>query len=216
MNRQIRPASRLSVTLAVLAFGAVFLCGRTASAADPKADLIALLKGVNVDGYLFSMSEEPAATLSSLTDKNFYDVYSLPSGDANLVLRYSSVQDNATQKTGVYKSEIVQKGTALTLLVTDLVNNKPILKQDLPAAGPSCLPEGQFSSLSACVERFRCLNGGNLTCKANTTCQAQFAALTCCLTNGQAFSVHMIFPPTSLVCLIRAQIPDIAVAKGPF
>lgn len=216
MNRQIRPASRLSMTLAVLALGAVFLCGRPVSAADPKGDLIALLKGANVDGYLFSMSEEPAATLSSLTDKNFYGVYSLPSGDANLVLRYSSVQDNTTQRTGVYKSEIVQKGTVLTLLVTDLVNNKPILKQALPAAGPSCLPEGQFSSLSACVERFKCLNGGNLTCKANTTCQPQFAALTCCLTNGQIYSVHMVFPPTSLFCLIRAQIPDIAVAKGPF
>ena len=80
------------MTLAVLALGAVFLCGRPASAADPNADLIALLKGANVDGYLFSMSEEPDATLSSLTDKNFYGVYSLPSGDASLVLRYSSVQ----------------------------------------------------------------------------------------------------------------------------
>jgi hypothetical protein len=216
MNRQIRPAFRLAVTLAMLAFGMVFLCGRPASAADPKGDLIALLRGANVDGYLFSTSEEPDTTLSSLTDKNFYGVYSLPSGDANLVLRYSSVQDNATQGTGVYKSEIVKKGTALTLLVTDLVSNKPILKQDFPAAGPSCQPAGQFSSLSACVERFKCLNGGNLTCKANTTCQPQFAALTCCLTNGQTFSVHMVFPPTSLFCLVRAQIPDIAVAKRPF
>jgi hypothetical protein len=49
--------------------------------------------------------------------------------------------------------------------------------------------------------------------KANLSCQPQSAALTCCLTNGQAVSVHMIFPPTSFNCLVRAQIPDTALAE---
>ena len=54
---------------------------------------------------------------------------------------------------------------------------------------------------------FNCENKGAFLCEANRTCQPQFAALTCCLTNGQAFSVHLVVPPTRLRCLIA--LPDL-------
>jgi len=199
----------LFAPLAALSLTLLFLSCGPASASDPKADLIASLKGADVDGYTFSMNEDDLATSASLTNKGLYDVYPLPQGDADLVLRYTSVEDNATRKTSIYKSEIIKKGSSLTLVITDVVANKGISKTALPVAGPACQPEGQFSSINACIERFKCLNGGALTCNANTTCQPQFAALTCCLTNGQIFSVHLVFNPTSLKCLVRGQLPDL-------
>lgn len=42
-----------------------------------------------------------------------------------------------------------------------------------PPAAPAC------SSLSACIDRFRCMNAGALQCTANTTCQAQLADVDC-------------------------------------
>ncbi len=144
-----------------------------------------------------------------MTNKGLYDVYPLGKGDADLILRYTSVADKATQKTNIYKSEVLKKGTSLTLVVTDVATNKAISKTAFPVAGPACEPAGQFASINACIERFKCLNGGTLLCNANTTCQPQFAALTCCLTNGQIFSVHLVFNPTSLRCLVRGQIPDL-------
>lgn len=209
MTRGNRPPSLLYIPIAALFLALLFLCSGSASAADPKADLIASLKGADVDGYLFSMNEDGVETSASLTNKGLYDVYSLGRGDADLVLRYSSVEDYATGKTSIYKSEIIKSGTSLTLIVTDVATNKAISKTALPVAGPACQPAGQFSSINACIERFRCLNGGALLCNANTTCQPQFAALTCCLTNGQLVSVHLVFNPTSLKCLVRGQLPDL-------
>ena len=209
MTRNNRPASLLYIPIAALALALLFLCSGPASATDPKADLIASLKGADVDGYLFSMNEDDAGTSASLTNKGLYDVYPLSQGDADLVLRYTSVADNATGKTSIYKSEVIKKGSSLTLIVSDVATHKAISKTALPVAGPACQPAGQFSTINACIERFRCLNGGTLLCNANTTCQPQFAALTCCLTNGQVFSVHIVFNPTSLKCLVRGQLPDL-------
>jgi hypothetical protein len=207
MIRQTRPSALLYIALLSLGFF-VFLSG-PASADDPKADLIGLLKGVDVDGYTFSMNEDDAVTSSSLTNKGLYDVFSLGRGDADVILRYTSIQDKKTLKTSVYKSEVIKKGTAMNLVITDVAANKVISNKAFPAAGPGCFPAGQFATLNACIERFRCLYGGNLTCNANLSCEPQFAALTCCLTNGQNFSVHMIFPPTSITCLVRAQTVDV-------
>ncbi len=209
MTRGNRPASLLYIPIAALSLALLLLCSGSASAADPKADLIASLKGADVDGYLFSMNEDGVETSSSLTNKGLYDVYSLGKGDADLVLRYTSVEDSAIGKKSIYKSEIVKSGTSLTLIVTDVEANKAISKTALPVAGPACQPAGQFSTINACIERFKCLNGGTLLCNANSTCQPQFAALTCCLTNGQIFSVHIVFNPTSLKCLVRGQLPDL-------
>ncbi|HTG35570.1 MAG TPA: hypothetical protein VLB76_21830 [Thermoanaerobaculia bacterium] len=156
------------------------------------------------------MSEHEAQTSSSLTNKAADEVYQLGKYDTSLILRYTSVEDLAAQKTTVYRSEIVKSGTSLTLVVTDLDANRAISKATLPAAGPACQPAGQFDTLAACVAQFRCMNGGALLCTANATCQAQFAALTCCLKNGQAFSVHLIFNPTSLRCQFRDLTPDLA------
>lgn len=209
MIRHKRPASRFYSKLIVLGLSLAFLAGRPAAASDPREELISLLKGANVDGYLFSMSEHEAQASSSLTNKAADVVYTFGRDETGLILRYTSVEDKAAQKTSVYKSEIVKKGTALTLVVTDLETNRAITTADLPAAGPACQPAGQFDSLNACIAQFRCMNGGALLCTANATCQPQFAALTCCLKNGQAFSVHLIFNPTSLRCQFGVLTPEV-------
>ncbi|HEV7508127.1 MAG TPA: hypothetical protein VGS07_24810 [Thermoanaerobaculia bacterium] len=209
MTRQTRPSALLYLPVALLFLGFLFFLSGPAAADDPKADLITLLRGADVDGYTFSMNEDDAVTSSSLTGKGLYDVFTLGKGDADVILRYTSIQDKKTLKTSVYKSEVIKKGTAVNLVITDVAANKVVSNKVFPTPGLSCFPAGQFASLNACIERFRCLYGGNLTCNANLSCDPQFAALTCCLTNGQNFSVHMIFPPTSIACLVRAQTVDV-------
>jgi hypothetical protein len=196
-----------SLLLAPLALAFAFACGQPAAAADPEADLIARLKGADVKGYLFAMNEDPATSSSALTNPAVAGFYMLPKTDTNVVLRYSSVTDAATGKVSTYKAEVVKKGTAVSLLLSDVASGKVLSNQQFPPATPACSPA--FSSLSACIDRFRCMNAGALQCAANTTCQPQLADVDCCLTNGQEFDVLMIFPPTSLICSLRANTIDL-------
>lgn len=175
--------------------------GHTTS--DPKSDLIASLEGANVDGYDFSLTEDDARTTATLTNKAVKDLITLAKDDAKVVLRYTRVQEKSTQATTTSKIEAVQANGSLALVTTDLATDRVLDNVEFPPAGGICPPDGEFfESLEACVADFNCKHRGALLCEANRTCEPQFAGLTCCLTNGQAFSVHLVVPPTRLRCQI--------------
>jgi hypothetical protein len=191
--------------IALLSLGLFCSCDTTIPS-DPRAELLGSLKGENVDGYLFAFNEDEARTTSSLTNKSVRDLVTLGEGDSDLVLGYTRVKDNKANTASTYKSEVVKKDASLALVVTELETNKVIDRTAFPVAGPTCQPPGQFDDLNACINAFECTSGA-LLCEANRTCKPQFAALTCCLKNGQIFSVHLVFRPTRIRCLIA--VPDL-------
>lgn len=203
----IRSRRLTSLFLTPLALLFALAWSQPAAAADPEADLIALLKGADVKGYLFAMNEDPATNSSALTNPAVAGFYMLPKTDTNVVLRYSSITDVATGKVSTYKAEVVKKGSAVNLLLSDVASGKVLSNQLFPPATPACSPA--FATIGACVDRFRCMNAGALQCTANTTCQPQLADVDCCLTNGQEVDVLLIFPPTSIFCSLRANTVDL-------
>jgi hypothetical protein len=195
--KNIRPIALLSLVL-------LWSCDKT-TPPDPRSELLGSLKGANVEGYLFAFEEDKAGTRSSLTNPAVRELVQLGQGDSETVLGYARIQDNKTNATTTYRSEVVKKGESLALVVTDLATDRVVDQETFPVPGPACEP--QFETLAACVEQFNCDHKGALLCEANRTCKPQFAALTCCLTNGQIFSVHLVIPPTRLRCLIA--VPDL-------
>ena len=197
----------------VLAAGFLFACEK-AQIADRKAELIGTLKGADVHGYLFSFNEGETQTTAALTNKAVQNVISLGKSDAGVVLQYTRVEDNKNNTSKTYKSEITKQNGPLRLVVTDLATNAVIEEGSFPDPGPACWgdPPGQFASINACIDAFNCTNRGTLQCEANRTCKNQFAALTCCLTNGSSISVHLVIPPAAVSikpCLLRSLTPEL-------
>jgi len=206
-----RSESAFCLAIVLLSLGLVCSCKTTRS--DPREDLVRSLKGANVEGYHFATKEDDTQVIASLTNSAVRNLIKFDGGVTNLVLRYTSVRDKSTNTTRTYKTEITKAGTALTLLVTDIATGEVVSKDTFPAPeshrktdttgrGPT------FDSLEDCIRDFDCTRRGALQCEANRTCQDQFAALICCLKNGQCFSVHLIIRPTTLRCRFRELIPD--------
>jgi hypothetical protein len=206
--KHIKPDSAFYVAVVLVSLSLLWSCAKT-TVTDPKGELIGSLKGAEVEGYFFAMSEDDAQTTSSLTNNVLNDLVTFGKEDANLVLRYTRVKDKKTNAISTYRSEVIKKDTSLTLVVTDLATDKVVEEKPFPAAGPACQPPGEFDSLTACINEFNCTNKGPLLCEANRTCDPQLVALTCCLKNGQIFSVHLIINPDSFRCRFRDLVPDL-------
>lgn len=202
MSTQHFRTSRLS--FAFLSLILVCSCDKTAPE-DPRRELLDSLEGANVEGHLFAFKEDAARTTSSFTNRSVQDLVQLGERDTGMVLGYTRVEDNQTNAATTYRSEVVKKDSSLALVVTDLATDNVVDRRDFPVPGPACEP--QFDSLAACVEEFNCTHRGALLCEANRTCKPQLAALTCCLKNGDIFSVHLIIPPTRIRCQIV--VPDL-------
>lgn len=206
-----RPNSAFCLTIVLFSLGFVGSCNTTKP--DLKEELLRSLKGANVEDYLFAAEEDETQVITSLTNKAVRNLIRLDKGDANQILRYTSVRARNANAAKTYKTELSKTGNALTLLVTDLATGEVASKKTFPApeahhkvgtAGPPT-----FDSLEDCLKDFNCTRRGALQCEANRTCENQFAALTCCLTNGQCLSVHLIIRPTSFRCLLTGFIPDL-------
>jgi hypothetical protein len=196
---------------ALLSLGLLFACKPVKT--DPREDLISSLKGANVEGFNFSTEENETQAISSLTNSAVRQLVTLDGGTTSLVLRYTSVRDRKTNITKTSKTEVAKSGKELTLQVTDIASGEVIFKQIFPVPEPH-QPTGAtsgpptFDTLEACINDFNCTRRGPLECEANRTCQDQYAALTCCLQNGQCFSVHLIIKPTTFKCKLPPVIPD--------
>ena len=134
--------------------------------------------------------------------------------DGSMTLRYTRVRDGKDAAPTLYKTELVTKGNMASLVVTDVTNGKEYWRKDLSdnvgdldtIVAP---PASGFNSIEDCIKDFNCKHKGELQCRANETCENQYAGITCCLTNGQCFSIHFVVTPTSWRCRLRDIIPDL-------
>lgn len=179
---------------------------------SPRDELVNSLKGANVDGFDFATTEDDSEAVASLTNKTVRGLVNMDTGPASLVLRYTRVRDRKANTTKTYKTEMIKAGKEVTLQVTDIASNEVVSKNTFThVEGHNQPPDGgppKFDTLEDCIKDFDCTRRGALQCEANRTCKDQFAALICCLKNGQCFSVHLIIRPTSLKCLIINFFPD--------
>lgn len=175
---------------------------------DPKAELTTALKGADVSAFDFERKEDDTQIVSSFTNRNLKNVVRLEPGTNNLVLKYTSVKDKARNTTTTSKTELTRSENALAIVVTDFNTGAAISKDNFPVAQPHDPAGPTFDSLEDCINDFNCKRKGELLCEANRTCKDQYAALTCCLKNGQCFSVHLIIRPTRLLCKLLDVIPN--------
>jgi hypothetical protein len=175
--------------------------------ADQKQELLRMLKGKNVKGYHFSLQEDENKVVASLTNSAVRKPIDLNRAGADLILSYTQVKDKKKRTTRTFKSEVKTNGSNVEIIVRDLVTNRVISKNPFPSPTPH---EGTgFETIEQCIQDFRCKHGGELQCEANRTCKTQFAALICCLNNGNCFSVHLVFHPNSLRCQILSNVPPL-------
>ena len=173
---------------------------------DPKAELTNALKGADVSQFDFERKEDDTQIVSSYTNRNLKNVVRVEPGTNNIVLKYTSIKDKGRNTTQVSKTELTRSDKTLAIVVTDFNTGAAISKDTFPPPGPHAGPT--FDSLEACIEDFNCKHKGELLCEANRTCKNQYAALTCCLKNGQCFSVHLIIMPTKPLCRLLDLIPN--------
>lgn len=205
-NKRRQFVSRCAVVL--LALGLICSCKTpTPETSDPKAELLKSLKGASVTGFDFSTREDDATAVASFTNSAVRALITLDKDANGVVLQYASVKDKKANTTRTYKTEVLRNGTALTLRVSDIATNEVVSKDAFPTA---TLHEGpKFNTLEECLKDFDCKHRGELQCEANRTCKDQYAAIICCLTNGQCFSVHFIIRPNSLRCRFNDLIPNL-------
>jgi hypothetical protein len=191
-----------AVCLAIVLVSLGLACSRSTTTPNPREELSRSLKGANVDGYIFATEEDDAQVTSSLTNSAVRNLIKLDSGTTNLALRYTSVKDKKANTTRTYKTEVTKAGNALTLQVTDIATGEVVSKNTFPAPQPhnTGAAPPTFDTLEDCIKDFNCKFRGALQCEADRTCRDQFAALTCCLKNGQCFSVHLIIKPIPFRC----------------
>jgi hypothetical protein len=178
--------------------------------ADQKLELLRMLKGKSVKRYHFSLQEDGNKEVTSLTNSAVRKPIHLKRVGADLILSYTQVKDKKKRTTRTFKSEVKTSGSNVAIIVKDLVTNRVISKNSFPSPTPHDHPgDTGFETLQQCIQDFRCKHGGELQCEANRTCKTQFAALTCCLNNGNCFSVHLVFHPNSLRCQILSNVPQL-------
>jgi len=175
---------------------------------DPKAELTNALKGPDVSQFDFERKEDDTQIVSSFTNRNLKNVVRLEPNTNNIVLKYTSVKDKGRNTTQVSKTELTRSDKTLAIVVTDFNTGAAISKDTFPPPTPHNPSGPTFDSLEACIEDFNCKHKGELLCEANRTCKDQYAALTCCLKNGQCFSVHLIIRPTRPFCRLLDLIPN--------
>jgi hypothetical protein len=177
--------------------------------ADQKQELLRTLKGKNIKRYHFSLQEDENKVVASLTNSVVRKPIHLKRA-SDLILSYTQVKDKKKRTTRIFKSEVKTSGSNVTIIVRDLISNRVISKYSFPSPTPHDHPgDTGFETLQQCIQDFRCKHGGELQCEANRTCKTQFAALTCCLNNGNCFSVHLVFHPNSLRCQILSNVPQL-------
>lgn len=184
-------------------------CNRTATTGNAKEDLVRTLGNTNLTGFDYQSTENDAQLITSFTNSNVKNVIRLDGGTNSSVLKYTTVKDKAKNTSTTYKTELSRSGNSLTMLVTDYATGSVVSKDAFPTPTRH---EPTFDSLEDCINDFNCKHRGALLCEANRTCKDQFAALTCCLKNGQCFSVHLVVRPTRILCQLLPWITDFEAA----
>lgn len=208
MSTHVRSSLARRIPVALLALALLFF-GSAASASDAEKAPAYGEKNEYVKGHISTVTEDDTHVISSQRIDATRDPITLGKDATSLVLGTKSITDKKTGTTSSYRTEALRKDTSLSLAVTDLATGRLIETHPFPAAGPGCSPAGEFDSLNACVSAFHCDKGAELLCEANSTCRPQFAALTCCLKDGTAFSVHLVIKPTRIRCQLQDLVVDL-------
>lgn len=194
--------------IVLLALGGAGAC--KTKTPDAREQLVSSLKGANVEGYYFATRGDDNQEVASLTNGALRDPIKM--GNGNLVLKYTSVKDKKTNTTRTYRTEIIRKDAALTLLVTDIASGETVMKKEFPppksrvlAAGEDCSKffDKVFPDAAACRKDFDldCRRGSFLQCEANRTCDPVLTELECCFKDGHATASLLIIWPTGRLCL---------------
>lgn len=183
-----------------------------AQKSNQKEDLVRVLGSTNLAGFDYESTENDAQTIASFTNSNVKNVIRFEGGTNSVVLKYTSVKDKARNTTATYKTELSRSGEALAMVVTNFATGDVVSTDKFPTATPHDPGGPTFDSLEDCIKDFECKRKGELLCEANRTCKDQFAALTCCLKNGQCFSVHLVVRPTRRICQLIPWITDFEAA----
>ena len=199
-----RSINAASAALMLLSLGLLYSCGP--ARLDPREDLLRSLRGEDLQGFYFVHKVTDGEEIATLTNSAVRDVINVNEDDTGGVLRYTRVRDKAANTVRTTKTEIVRKGTSLSLQVTDIGNNEVVSTHTFPT--PVTRHADGIDSLQDCLREFDCINRGPLQCEANRTCKDQFAAIECCLSDGQCFSVHLIIRPTTPRCQLVEVIPE--------
>lgn len=184
----------------------------TTQQSNPKEELVRVLGSTNLTGFDYEATENDTQMITSFTNSNVKNVIRLEGGTNSVVLKYTSVKDKAKNTTATYKTELSRSGNALAMLVTNFATGDVVSNDRFPTATPHDPAGPTFDSLEDCIKDFECKRKGELLCEANRTCKDQYAALTCCLKNGQCFSVHLIVRPTRRICQLIPWITDFEAA----
>lgn len=199
MVSSVRSSFALRVPIALFSLG--LLCfGSMASAYEAGTEY--------VKGHVSTVTEDDTHVISSQRISATQEPITLGKDDTHLVLGTKSITDKAKNTTTSYRTEVIRKDTSLTLAVTDPATGRLLEQFQFPTPGPACGGQ-EFDSLNACIAAFNCDNSSDLLCEANRTCRPQFAGITCCLKDGTAFSVHLVFRPTAIRCKLLDHIVDL-------
>ncbi len=206
---------RASVVVLAPLIPLALLCSCKTPTPDAREELRRSLRGADVTGYTFRAVETESHSTTSLTNPALREPLTLDKAHPHAVLSYARVYDKKAGTSKAYRTEVVPSSTGLALRVTDLDTNAIAMEKTFPAPpqpheGVPCpsSSSGPFGSLSACIAEFDCACRGAMQCEVNKTCEEQVAALSCCLTNGQCFSVHIVVKPNSIRCQVADVIPD--------
>lgn len=191
----------------------VFSCGKH-TVKDHSTALAEAVKDTSAVHFFYSAAENADQSSAALTSPTAQGLIEAAKIDKPMVLRYTAIKDKKSQQVTYYKTELTRKDNAVTLTATDITNNKMLWEKTFDDRIPDLdtilqPPASGYNSIQDCINDFNCKHRGELQCEANKTCKDQFAALTCCLTNGQCFSVHLIITPTSIRCRLLDLIPEV-------
>jgi hypothetical protein len=189
--------------LLLLLTAIIYSC--TPSAPEKTEDEFLKLSGnPSRDNFIESTTESKDYTIRRFSNISISELLDLNAQKGETILQYTAVTKTGEQP--VYTKTIVEtKDKSARLAVVDLSSGKATWEKEFPIVDmkTDSLTRQTYNSLQACIDDFMCKHQCELESLANKTCETQFAALTCCLANNQCFSVHLVFPPTSIRCLIR-------------
>jgi hypothetical protein len=190
----------------------LILSCKTKPAADPREDLQNALKGADVNGYTFQLTEDESRSTATFTNPALREPLKLDKKNPQAILRYTRVVDKKSGTARTYRTEIAPSGTTIALRVTDMASNEVILNKtptEAPRLGATCNVSSQiFPSIPACLSEFNCSCRPALQCEANRTCETQFVFIKCCRPDNQCVDIHLFVAPNSIKCQITGFLPD--------
>ena len=200
--------------LACMAMSAFFSC-KAPAPEQPKDEFLELSGNPSRDKFVESEMESKDYVVRRFNNISLSEYVDLNNVKGEMVIQYTAVAKTG-EKPMQTKTILESKDKSARLAVVDLVSGQAVWEKEFPIVDTKTdsLTIQTFKSLQDCIDDFMCKNQCELEALANKTCETQFAALTCCLNGGQCFSVHLVFPPTSIRCLLRPPFDFPAQFKG--